>query len=229
MYQIPIGSQDGRIGCDIDVLVVVDLNHCPLVAPARAGLEEEDLSSDIAVVGGLEEFVSYRRDTVCGAAVDGLPDLSELLTVVVQRADVYAERGRDLLERQAFISQVLDLLEVKRCDARSPVRSPGHPDARSLVQPSPGKATAVLSYSVSITTAPRAFAARRARYGLRSKWMAKGIQLFLMGRKRSERWTDETSGERRLGIGMLQHQRQPPPYLNSRALQTLALRHRKRR
>jgi hypothetical protein len=43
-----------------------------------------------------------RAFTACGAAVDGLPDLSELLTVVVQRADVYAERGRDLLERQAF-------------------------------------------------------------------------------------------------------------------------------
>src|SRR5580693_8088048 len=102
MYQIPIGSQDGRIGCDIDVLVVVDLNHCPLVAPARAGLEEEDLSSDVAAVGGLEEFVSYRRDTVCGAAVDCLPDLSKPLTVVVERADVDTERSCDLVERQAL-------------------------------------------------------------------------------------------------------------------------------
>jgi hypothetical protein len=41
----------------------------------------------------------------------------------------------------------------------------------------------VLSYSVSITTAPRAFTACRARYGLRSKWIAKGIPLFLKAGK----------------------------------------------
>jgi len=100
--QVPIGLQGGRIGRDVHVLLTVDLDRRPLVAPARAGLEEEDLSSDIAVVGGLEEFVSYRRDTVCGAAVDRLPDLSKLLAVVVERADVDIKRGRDLLECQAF-------------------------------------------------------------------------------------------------------------------------------
>jgi hypothetical protein len=100
--QVPIGRQGGRIGRDVHVLLTVDLDRRPLVPPACAGFEVENLSSDVTVLGGLEEFVSYRRDTVCGAAVDGLPDLSKLLTVVVQRADVYAERGRDLLERQAF-------------------------------------------------------------------------------------------------------------------------------